>query len=65
MGAILNLLENYLDKDLEQMKTISNSSVGQKSPDWASDGSVEDVIIKVLKLFIFKFNIIRLVLFLS
>ncbi|KAK9511340.1 hypothetical protein O3M35_000009 [Rhynocoris fuscipes] len=52
LGAILNLLENYLEKDLEQMKSSSdnNNSLGQKSPDWASDGSIEDVIIKMVRI---------------
>lgn len=47
MSSILILLENYLDKDLEIMRASGPYGEGIKSPDWASDGSVEDVIVKV------------------
>ncbi|XP_014251201.1 armadillo repeat-containing protein 2 [Cimex lectularius] len=50
MTAILNILENYLDKDLEQMKKSGLNSLKQNSPEWASDGSIEDVIIKMIRI---------------
>ncbi|CAH1402753.1 unnamed protein product [Nezara viridula] len=50
MSSILNLLENYLDKDLEIMRASGPYGEGIKSPDWASDGSVEDVIVKMIRI---------------
>uniref|UniRef100_A0A146LPT6 Armadillo repeat-containing protein 2 n=3 Tax=Lygus hesperus TaxID=30085 RepID=A0A146LPT6_LYGHE len=49
MTAILNLIQSYLDKDLEQMKSPTDD-LGMTSPEWASDGSVEDVIIKMIRI---------------
>uniref|UniRef100_A0A1B6CHS7 Armadillo repeat-containing protein 2 n=1 Tax=Clastoptera arizonana TaxID=38151 RepID=A0A1B6CHS7_9HEMI len=52
VGAILTLLENYLEKDFEIMKNPDYSESGNKmnSPELGSDGSIEDVVIKMIRI---------------
>ncbi|KAG8307964.1 Armadillo repeat-containing protein 2 [Homalodisca vitripennis] len=50
LSAILGLLENYLDKDLEMMSASDDSDLLLSTPELGSDGSVEDVIIKMIRI---------------